>query len=392
MSDQKLPLSQETRSLALASPGVRRMFERGRELAARYGADAIADLSLGNPDLPVPPELTEALVAVAQEARHGYLPNAGLPELRRTLADRAARESRRPVTAEGVVVTVGAAGGLAIALRALLDPGDEVILFSPYFSEYPLYVRLAGGCPVVAEGDREHLPDPEALRAAITPRTRAVILDNPNNPSGSLADAERLARLAAVLDAAEQPIWLISDEPYADIVFDGLRTPPVLDAFTNVIVVRSWSKTLSIPGERIGAVLVPADVPAFPELMTNLIFANRALGFVHAPAIWQRVLARVPDLAVDPAPYERRRNRLTELVRAAGLDVVTPRGAFYLFPAVPGDDQVFAELAAAQRLLVVPGSSFGRPGHVRMAYCVADEVIERAGTCLARVMKELPHE
>ncbi|MDI9497906.1 MAG: pyridoxal phosphate-dependent aminotransferase [Bacillota bacterium] len=387
MSEPKLPLSQTTKELAEASPGVRRMFERGRELAARYGADAIADLSLGNPDLPVPGELTRALVEVAREARHGYLPNAGLPELRELLAARAVRESRRRVTAAGVVITVGAAGGLAVVLRALLDPGDEVILFSPYFSEYPIYVALAGGRTVVAEGDREHLPDPEALRAAITPRTRAVILDNPNNPSGSLADAGRLAELAAILDVAEQPIWLISDEPYADIVFDGLETPAVLDAFSNVIVVRSWSKTLSIPGERIGAVLVPSDTAAWSELMANIVFANRALGFVHAPAIWQRVLARVPDLAVDPAPYQRRRDRLLQLVRAAGLDVVTPRGAFYLFPAVPGDDQVFAERAAALRLLVVPGSSFGRPGHVRMAYCVADEVIERAGDSLARLMR-----
>ncbi len=390
MSESKLPLSQVTRSLAEASPGVRRMFERGRELAARYGADAIADLSLGNPDLPVPGELTRALVAVAREARHGYLPNAGLPELREALAARAFRESRRQVTAEGVVITVGAAGGLAVVLRALLDPGDEVILFSPYFSEYPIYVTLAGGRAVVAEGDACHLPDPEALRAAITPRTRAVILDNPNNPSGSLADAGRLAELAAVLNAAERPIWLISDEPYADIVFDGLETPSVLNAFSNVIVVRSWSKTLSIPGERIGAVLVPCDVTAWPELMTNLVFANRALGFVHAPAVWQRVLARVPEHSVDPAPYQRRRDRLTELVRDAGLDVVTPRGAFYLFPAVPGDDTAFADLAARERLLLVPGSSFGRPGHVRMAYCVADEVIERAGSCLARVMAQFP--
>ena len=360
MSEPKLPLSQTTKELAEASPGVRRMFERGRELAARYGADAIADLSLGNPDLPVPGELTRALVEVAREARHGYLPNAGLPELRELLAARAVRESRRRVTAAGVVITVGAAGGLAVVLRALLDPGDEVILFSPYFSEYPIYVALAGGRTVVAEGDREHLPDPEALRAAITPRTRAVILDNPNNPSGSLADAGRLAELAAILDVAEQPIWLISDEPYADIVFDGLETPAVLDAFSNVIVVRSWSKTLSIPGERIGAVLVPSDTAAWSELMANIVFANRA----SASSMLRHLAAGAGPGSRHggrPGTYQRRRDRLLQLVRAAGTDVVTPRGPS-TSSCRPRRRRSSPRRAAALRLLVVPGSSSADPG------------------------------
>ena len=382
-------ISQRTLALAAASPGIRRMFERGRELRARYGDDQVADLSLGNPNLPVPPALTRALVAVAEEARHGYLPNAGESALRALVAEEMAAVGGRPVEAGGVVMTVGAAGGLSIVLRALLDPGDEVVIFAPYFSEYPVYIELAGGRTVVAACDERHLPDPEALARAIGPRTRAVILDNPNNPSGSLADGARLDALARVIEAAGQPIWLISDEPYAEIVYDGLETPSPLRHFERVILVRSWSKTLSIPGERIGAVVVPQDVADYDALMPVLVFCNRALGFVCAPAIWQHCLSRVPGLQVDPAPYQARRDRICAHVRAAGLDVVTPQGAFYLFPRGPGDDVAFAELAADERLLVVPGSLFGSPGHVRMAYCVDETVLDRAGAALMRVMARL---
>ncbi|MDD2214916.1 MAG: aminotransferase class I/II-fold pyridoxal phosphate-dependent enzyme, partial [Oscillospiraceae bacterium] len=273
---------------------IRQMFEQGQVLRQQYGADNVYDFSLGNPDLPVSARLTDALIASAREARHGYMNNAGYPELRALIAGREQRRSGRPVTSQGVVMTVGAAGALNIILKSICNPGDEIIILKPYFSEYLRYCENSGAQAVPVDCDpASFLPLTSALEQALSPQTKAIIINNPNNPAGVVYSAAFYEQTAALLEQLQQPVYVISDEPYAQIVYDGTTVPSLLRYFSNGIVAYSWSKSLSIPGERIGYVAVSEDCADYEDLCQALVFCNRSLGFVNAPAIWQQTLLKL---------------------------------------------------------------------------------------------------
>ncbi len=364
---------------------IREMFEEGNRLKARFGADQVYDFSLGNPDLEPPAAFIEALrraVADDPPGCHGYMTNAGFPETRAAVAAHLGRESGLPLTADHVVMTSGAAGGLNVAFRSLLDPGAEVLVPAPYFPEYGPYVAYHGGVlrPVPTGPDFDL--DVDALARAVTPRTQAVLINSPNNPTGRVYSAERLAALAAALDersaAFQRDIYLLSDEPYRYLVYPaGLRVAPSpLCSYRRTIVALSHSKDLSVPGERIGALVIHPQCPDAAEVFQAFAYCTRTLGFVSANALMQRVVAAVQGVTVDVDRYRSRRDRLCGALGEFGYAVTPPDGAFYLWVRSPDpDDRAFCRRLAADRVLVVPGSGFGGPGYFRMAYCVSDATI-----------------
>jgi aspartate aminotransferase len=374
------------------SSWIRRMFEAGLELKRRFGADAVQDLSLGNPDLPPPAAVGEALHALAQEATQplafGYMSNAGYPELRAALAQTVAQEQGVAVEARHIVVTCGAAGAINVVLRAVIEPGDEVLTIAPYFVEYGFYAENFGGRLVPVPAARPHFGlDLTAITQAITPRTRALILNSPNNPTGTVYSAQELAALANVLQEGRRhtnrPILLIADEPYRFLTYDGTVVPSVMQIYPYSVVVSSFSKSLALAGERVGYI---AAHPQLPDAFVDaLVLANRILGFVNAPAIGQRLVLKTLGQQVDTAPYVRRRAAMMRILDAAAIAYTPPQGAFYFFPEAPGgDDVAFVQMLYEERILAVPGRGFGLPGYFRLAFCVDEEVIQRAGPGLAR--------
>jgi aspartate aminotransferase len=364
------------------------MFEQGRRLKAIHGADKVYDFSLGNPDLDPPGEVLEVL---SQEAArtghmiHSYMPNAGLLEARQAVAESYNRRLGLGLVADDVVMTSGAAGAMNITLKALLEPGDEVIGLVPYFAEYTFYVDNHGGTFVPVPTDAQFLPDLPALEAALTPRTKALIVNSPNNPTGRLYPAAFLMGMAQILSAASarfgHPIYLISDEPYRALVYDGLDCPSPISFYPDTLVASSHSKDLSLAGERIGHLIISPRCTFRAELRQGTIFANRILGFVNANALMQRVVARTAalDLAVDSGLYQRRRDRLSGALGAMGYQFHKPEGAFYLFPRSPLEDETkFCDLLLEELIIAVPGSGFGLPGFFRLSYAVEDAVIEAA--------------
>jgi aspartate aminotransferase len=370
---------------------IRRMFEEGLRLRAERGAENVFDFSLGNPDLEPPPALIDALRQVVAQDRpgsHAYMPNAGYPELRRELARRFATATGLPYTAEHIVMTVGAAGALNAALKALVDPGDEVLLLAPFFAEYPFYVTNHGARVVVVETDERCQPVVAEIVAAITPRTRALIVNSPNNPSGVVYPASFFAELEAGLAERGQPLTLLSDEPYRALAFAGVEVPQVPKHVTRTVVCDSWSKALAIPGERLGCIAISPRIADAAELFGACVFTNRILGFVNAPAIWQWVLREVGPLTVDGSRYERRCRRVYGALVEMGYDVVVPQGGFYVFPRTPiPDDLAFIGLLKDEGILAVPGRGFGRPGWVRLSLTVPDDTIERALPGFARALR-----
>ena len=367
------------------SSWIRRMFEEGARLKALYGASSVFDFSLGNPDLEPPREVVEALEeAVAGHApgMHRYMNNAGYDSARAAVARKLSAQSGVEVPASHVVMTAGAAGALNIALKSLLDPGDEVVVLAPYFVEYLSYIDNHGGRPVVVPCDRETFqPDVRAIDAALTPRTRAILLNSPNNPSGAVYPEALLRELAVALDEAGRrfgtTIHVLSDEPYSEIVFDGTTVPSTFSIFRNAIVASSWSKSLALPGELIGFAAVHPQADDAESIVAALIYANRILGFVNAPALFQTVVAKAIDARVDIESYTDRRNRLYRIVTESGFQCRMPQGALYLFVRSPEEDDVaFAARAAAHRVLVVPGTGFGFPGFFRLTFCVDVSTIE----------------
>ncbi len=389
-----MPISKLVTEGLESASWIRRMFEAGIQLKQKVGADQVADLSLGNPVLEPPPEVIERLQQIAADptpGTHRYMPNAGLPETRQAVASHLAAATGVPYGPDNVVMTVGAGGGLVVLLKSLLDPGDEVVLLAPFFAEYTHYVANFRANSVIVRTDDRFRPDAQAVAEAITPRTRAVIVNSPNNPSGVVYPAEDFAALGAVLDEASErqgrPIALISDEPYREIVYDGVEVPWPVNHYRHSVHVTSFSKDLALPGERIGYVAFnPASEDAV-DLWRAMVFGMRALGFVNAPAIQQRLVAGLLDVRVDVAGYAEKRGRLLDALDAGGFDVVRPEGAFYLFPRVPGDgdDVAFVRTCVEERLLVVPGSGFAWPGHVRLAYAVTDRTVDLAVEALARI-------
>jgi aspartate aminotransferase len=392
-----MAVSNAVRELMQGSSWIRRMFEEGLRLKARYGADKVADLSLGNPVLEPPQALTDRLKALVQEpteGTHRYMPNAGYPSTRAAVARHLARCTEVAYRPEDVVMTVGAGGGLNVLLKALLDPGDEVILLSPYFVEYRFYVTNHGGREVLVETDEEFRPHADRIAAAITPRTRAVLLNSPNNPTGVVYSQGDLEELAEALGDASarhgRPIYLVSDEPYRALAFDGCNVPWPVRHYRDTIHVTSFSKDLGIPGERIGYLAVNPASEGAAELVSACTFTTRILGFVNAPALQQRLVEGLLDAQVDVAAYARKRGILLEALRSSGYEVVTPQGAFYMFPRVPrkdGDDLAFVRRCVEERLLVVPGTGFGRAGHFRISYAVTDREAEMGAEALRRVAR-----
>ncbi len=379
------------------SSWIRRMFEEGTRLKAEHGAQNVFDFSLGNPILEPPPQVRAALRGLLDDpapGRHRYIPNAGLPEVRAYIARQLAQATALPYEGGHVVLTCGAAGAVNIALKALLNPGDEVATFSPYFVEYDFYVANHGGRLVRAETDADFQIDLAALERVVTERTRALLINSPNNPTGVIYPEASLRRLADFLTAAGRrfgrPIFLLADEPYRNLVFDGNRVPWLPPLYEHTLILTSYSKDLGLAGERIGYLAVSPRAAEAGPLLDALVLANRVLGFVNAPALIQRVLPLVGAARVDVAYYQRMRDRLLAPLREMGYEVVTPGGAFYLFPKSPiPDDVAFVRAAQAERLLLVPGSGFGRAGHFRISLAVSEDVIDRSLPVFQRVLKQV---
>jgi aspartate aminotransferase len=390
-----MSVSSRIKAAMEGSSWIRRMFEEGRELKARLGPDKVFDFTLGNPDLEPPPQFKAALLAAAQDPRpglHGYMVNAGLPETRQVLAAQLRRLHFLDFSADDLVLTVGAAGALNVILKAILDPGDEVVVLAPYFVEYLTYADNHGGVARVAETDENFQIDLNRLAAALSPRTRAVIVNSPNNPTGQVYEAGILGDLGRHLQdhSARQgrPVYLVADEPYRRLVYDGLEVPSIFAAYPDTLLATSFSKDLSIPGERLGYATVSPRAAARQELVGGLVLANRILGFVNAPALMQRVVASLTEVHVDIAPYARRREIFCQVLAEAGYKFFRPKGAFYLFPQAPGgDDLAFVARLKEENILAVPGRGFGRPGHFRLAFCVPETVIEQAAPGFARALK-----
>jgi len=377
-----------------SSSWIRKMFEEGIKLKKQYGEENVFDLSLGNPVIEPPKALKSALIAAATDpapGRHRYMPNAGFADVREAVAR--SLGAGVELSADDVVMVCGAAAGINIALKTLLDPGDEVIVFTPYFVEYFFYADNHGGKIVAVPTKEDFTLDVQALRNAVTARTKAVIVNSPNNPTGVVYSRQSLVDLAKVLREKSselgRDIYLISDDPYKKIVFDGVETPNICEFYDNSIYITSHSKDLAIPGERIGFVVVSPRCKGSKSLVAGLIFCNRVLGFVNAPALIQRAIKDVQSATVDVEQYRKKRDFLYAELRRIGYEVVKPQGAFYMFPKSPLPDEVaFISILASKKVLAVPGRGFGLPGYFRLSYCFEDRVIEGAIPGLEAAFRE----
>jgi aspartate aminotransferase len=394
--DSGMPISKSIHELTAHGSWVRRMFEEGNRLKAKYGAENVFDFSLGNPSVEPPREFCRTLVDLLFDRSpglHGYMPNGGYPSTRAAVACEISLEQGIEVPGSNVIMTCGAAGALNVAFKTILDPGDEVVVTRPYFPEYRFYVDNHRGVLKEVSAGEDFGLNLDAIDAAVNPRTRAVLINSPNNPTGRVYPAHSVTALGELLRAkcreTGRIIYLVSDEPYRRIAYDGVQVPPVLPAYENTIIASSYSKELSLAGERIGYLAVNPAIKDVSTLLDGLTFANRILGFVNAPALMQRAISRLQGQRVDLSLYERNRQVLWSALTDAGYTVPAPEGAFYLFPRSPlADDVAFAMELAERRVLVVPGTGFGFPGHFRLSYCVAPEVVDGALPALCHFGKK----
>lgn len=362
------------------------MFEEGIRLKAEFGAENVFDFSLGNPDLPPPAGFAAAVKdLIAQDTRgaHGYMPNAGFPDAREAIAKRVSKDQGVQIVGSHLIASCGAAGGLNVVLKTILDPGDEVVVVKPYFAEYGFYIDNHGGKMVLAASNEDFSLNMDAIKKALGPKTRAILINSPNNPTGRVYGEDEIRALSGlVLDhmkTAGRAVYLIADEPYREIVYDGVKVPPLMAHCSQAIVVSSYSKTLSIPGERIGYIAVHPGIADAESLLNGLVFCTRILGYVNAPALMQRAVARLTGVSVDVETYKKRRDLLVGGLKSAGYAYARPDGAFYIFAKSPiADDVEFVRHLQKSNVLVVPGVGFGGPGYFRIAYCVAEDVIRRA--------------
>lgn len=390
-----MSVSRKIRAFVEKGSFIRKMFEEGQRRKAKYGAENVFDFSLGNPNLEPPPKFKEILGELIHDptpGRHGYMPNAGFPETRQSVADYLNAFSRPKFTADEIVMTVGAGGALNVVLKTILNPGEEVIIPKPYFFEYNFYIDTHQGVPKVVRTRPDFFLDFDAISEAITENTRAFLINSPNNPTGRVYREGDLKKLADILshfsEKFGEPIYLISDEPYRKIIYDGGSVPNVSDVYNEAFVVTSFSKDLSLPGERIGYVAANPEMSDKDIIMNGLILCNRILGYVNAPALMQRAIAYLLEESVDISLYQKKRDMLCDGLSSVGYDFIKPEGAFYLFPKTPIEDDVsFVKALQEENILPVPGSGFDGPGHFRLAYCVSDDVIERAIPGFERVMK-----
>ena len=361
------------------------MFEEGNRLRAKYGADKVYDFSLGNPSVPAPDCVREAIIDLANNEEptvlHGYMSNAGFEDVRETIAQSLNRRFGTSFSAHNLIMTVGAASGLNVILKTILNPGEEVIVFAPYFLEYGAYVRNYDGQLVEISPNTETFqPNLSELEEKITVNTRAVIVNTPHNPTGVVYSEDTIKELSAILEKKQQEfgsvIYLISDEPYRELAYDGVEVPYLTKYYRNTVVGYSYSKSLSLPGERIGYLVIPDELEDSATVITAAAIANRILGSVNAPSLMQKVIQKCVDAEVDVAAYDRNRLTLYNGLTECGFECIKPQGAFYLFVKSPiADEKQFCEAGKKYNILMVPGSSFACPGYVRLAYCVSYETI-----------------
>jgi aspartate aminotransferase len=391
-----MPIAQKIKHYMEGASWIRGMFEEGIQLKHQYGEDNIFDLSLGNPVMEPPPAFHATLRQLLQDppaGMHRYMPNVGYTETRSAVAAQLAKETGVAFSAEHIVMCVGAAAGINVVLRTLLDPGDEVLFFAPYFVEYHFYVDYHGGVAKVIPTGTHFDLDLEALEAALTPRSKIVLMNSPNNPTGVIYPATTLKELGELLQRKERQfntkIYLLSDEPYKKLIYGGLTYPEIYPHHANAMSVTSHAKDLALPAERIGYIAIHPDCADLQDLISGMSFTTRTLGFVNAPALMQRALVHLQGVTVDMAQYERKRNFLCDTLSAMGYQLVKPQGAFYIFPKTPIEDDVaFVKALQEQHILTVPGRGFGGPGHFRIAYCVEDQTIERAMDGFRAVARE----
>ena len=377
-------ISERMLGLTKKNSAVREMFEEGNRLAKLYGRENVYDFSIGNPYFPAPERVKTAIIETLENEPsnlvHGYMANAGYEDVRQAVAESLNKRFGTGYSSGNIIMTVGAAGGLNVALQTLLDPGDEVICFAPFFLEYGNYIANSGGKLVIVPPNAPTFqPDSAALKAAITEKTKAVIINSPNNPTGVIYSAETIKALAAVLEAKEQefghPIFILSDEPYRELAYDGASVPWLPKYYRNTIVGYSWSKSLSLPGERIGYLAIPSEVTDFELVFSAASISNRILGFVNAPSLMQRAVMKCLEESTDIAAYDANRKLLYSGLKDLGFTCAQPQGTFYLWMKTPCDDKQFSQLAKKYNILVVPGTSFACPGYVRIAYCVGEGTI-----------------
>ena len=394
-----MSISRAVAQALTSSSWIRKMFTQGQALKEKHGPENVFDLSLGNPNLEPPAAFKEALMEVAAsdtKGRHGYMANTGYPDTRQAIANYIGSQEAVDLTLNDVVMTVGAAGALNVALAAVLDHGDEVIILEPYFVEYKFYVQNHGGVVKIVSTTEDFDIDMEAIQEALSERTKCIIINTPNNPTGRVYSQERIHDLATLLADHERKndstVYLMVDTPYSKLTYDGVVNPQLFVEHPNTLIAHSFSKELGLAGERIGFLAISPSAIHREALQNAAAFTNRTLGFVNAPALMQRIVGQVVaagNVTVEVDYYHRLRDRLLQGLRQAGYQVTTPEGAFYPFPRTPiKDDIAFAQSLAEKNVLVVPGSGFGRRGHIRVAYCVGPEVIEGALPRFAAALKE----
>lgn len=372
-------------SLVKNSSAIRAMFEEGKILAAKYGAENVYDFSLGNPNVPAPVQVKEAIIEELNKedpvVLHGYMNNSGYEDVRDAIAQSINKKFDTAFTEKNIIMTVGAAGGLNVILKTLLNPGDEVIAIAPYFGEYNSYVsNYDGKIVVVSPNTVDFQPNLEEMEQKITAKTKAVIINSPNNPTGVVYSEATIMKMADMLRAKQKEfgtdIYLISDEPYRELAYDGAEVPYLTKYYENAIIGYSFSKSLSLPGERIGYLVIPNEVADFEDVLAAANVATRILGYVNAPSLMQKAVAKCLDAQADVPYYDRNRETLYSGLKEMGFECIKPEGAFYLFMKSPiADEKEFCQAAKKHNILIVPGSSFACPGYVRIAYCVSYETI-----------------
>lgn len=391
-----MTIAKQIEAYLTRSSWIRKMFEEGNRLAELYGRDNVFDFSLGNPNVSPPGKFKAILEETAKASLpedHGYMANVGYPQVRQAVAQQISREQNTIITPDDVIMTCGAAGALNITLKAILDPGDEVLSPVPCFVEYGFYVENHGGVFKTLPTNPDFSLNLEAVSRAITPQTKAIIINSPNNPTGAVYTEETLMNLGRILKekgkAFGRTLYLISDEPYRKIIYDQVLVPSIFTCYPDSIIATSYSKDLSLPGERIGFAVVNPNAAFKKDVLAGMALANRILGFVNAPAFMQRVVAALQGEHVDIAKYARKRDLLCKGLKTLGYEFILPKGAFYLFPKSPlQDDVAFVNLLQEEHILTVPGSGFYGPGHFRIAFCVDDQTIINALPGFARAMEK----
>jgi aspartate aminotransferase len=396
--EEKIMISEKMIKMTQTNSVIRAMFEEGRRLAALYGSENVFDFSLGNPNIPSPDSIREEIINIVNEENpvnlHGYMPNIGFPDVRRIVADSLNERFDTSFDENNIIMSSGAAGGLNVIFKTLLNPGDEIIAISPYFVEYRNYAANYDANFVEVPANKQNFqPDPDELKKAVTDKTKIVILNSPNNPTGVVYTEESIKQIAAVLEEKEKElgtsIYIVSDEPYRELVFDNFTVPFLTKYYKNTIICYSWSKSLSLPGQRIGYILIPSEIDDYKIIFEAAGIATRILGFVNASSLIQKVVGRCLNESTDIQAYDTNRKLLYNGLIELGFEPIYPQGAFYLWIKTPCSDKDFVTAAKKYNILLVPGTSFGCPGYARIAYCVSKDTIENSMPAFKKLAKDL---